>query len=114
MKQTDEKGLVSELVVSLRNENSKLADDLSGTQKGFVEKSEKITWFERKLNKWIKLFEAAESESGSRHNGLVSKIGEIEGKLRLEVSKIKELTKGGNVKNSGGAARGRGRGRGGR
>ncbi len=59
-KQTDEKGLINELIVNLRKANESLANDLNQMGQQMLEKTEKIGWFERKLNKWIKLFETAE------------------------------------------------------
>ena len=43
-----------------------------------MNKTEKIHWFEKKLNKWVKLFEEAEIENGNRHNDLVDKANEID------------------------------------
>ena len=43
-----------------------------------MNKTEKIHWFEKKLNKWVKLFEESEKENGNRHNDLVDKANEID------------------------------------
>lgn len=53
-----------------------------------VAKTEKIAWFERKLNKWVKLFEESKHESGTRHNDLVEKINEVDKASRMELSKL--------------------------
>ena len=62
----------------MRKDNERLNAELQAVTKEIMAKSEKINWFERKLNKWIKLFEEAEQESANRHNGLVSKINEVD------------------------------------
>ena len=43
-----------------------------------VQKSEKIHYFERKLNKWVKNFEQSETDNANRHNDLISKINEVD------------------------------------
>ena len=62
--QTDEKGSISELVALMRSENGKMQDEFKDMNKEMLEwmvaKTTKIDWFERKLNKWVKLFEDAE------------------------------------------------------
>ena len=53
---------------------------------------EKINWFERKLNKWVKLFEESEVTGANRHNELVSKINDTDKLQRRENQNIwKEL-----------------------
>ena len=53
-----------------------------------VAKTEKIGWFDRKLNKWVKLFEESQETAGTRHNDVVEKINEVDSSLRKEVSKL--------------------------
>ena len=77
-KQTDEKGLLTELIVNIRKANENLANDLNLMGQQMLEKTEKVGWFERKLNKWIKLFETAETDGATRHNSLIKKINEAE------------------------------------
>mmetsp|Transcript_39431 Transcript_39431/g.51605 ORF Transcript_39431/g.51605 Transcript_39431/m.51605 type:complete len:89 (-) Transcript_39431:525-791(-) len=84
MRQTDEKGWISELVANTRKENDKLADSLKEMSESFNDKSEKIGWFERKLNKWIKNFEEAEKDAAARHNNLVHKVNEVDRDCRRE------------------------------
>ena len=43
-----------------------------------MNKTEKIHWFEKKLNKWVKLFEESENENANRHNDMVDKINEVD------------------------------------
>jgi len=52
--------------------------------KDMLQKTEKIAWFERKLNKWVKLFEDSEVESANRHNDLIGKITEVDTLNRKE------------------------------
>ena len=59
-KQIDEKGFVQELVANLRKEHEKQHGELQLLSEEFVQKAERIQFFERKLNKWIKLFEDSE------------------------------------------------------
>lgn len=54
------------------------------------EKSEKIKWFEKKLNKWVKLFEESEQEGASRHNEVIGKIYEIDMQTRKDSRAIQE------------------------
>lgn len=54
------------------------------------EKSEKIKWFEKKLNKWVKLFEEAEQEGATRHNEVIGKIYEIDMQTRKDSRAIQE------------------------
>ena len=61
-KQTDERGLIQELVNNLRKENARMNSELHDMEATFKEKQEKIGWFERKLNKWVKLFEESEKD----------------------------------------------------
>ena len=39
-----------------------MTSELKDMEAAFVEKNEKIGWFERKLNKWVKLFEDSEKD----------------------------------------------------
>ena len=71
-------------------------------------KTEKIHWFEKKLNKWVKLFEESEKENGHRHNDMVDKINEVDTfykgackGLDLRVKALEKRKKGGKVKNDG-------------
>ena len=52
--------------------------------KEMISKTEKITWFERKLNKWVKQFGDSEIEGGTRHNKLITKINSVEKGYRKE------------------------------
>ena len=54
------------------------------------EKSEKIKWFEKKLNKWVKLFEESEQEGANRHNEVIGKIYEVDMQTRKESRAINE------------------------
>jgi hypothetical protein len=41
----------------MRTENTNLQNVLTVMSTEMIAKTEKIAWFERKLNKWVKLFE---------------------------------------------------------
>lgn len=60
-------------------------------QQSFADKSEKITWFEKKLNKWIKNFEDSEHTSAVRHNSMITKINEVDKSMRNETTKVSNL-----------------------
>ena len=72
----------------MRKENEDLSDQLEVMKKSFNDKAEKINWFERKLNKWIKEFEEAEHTSVVRHNSLINKINEVDKSTRAETTKL--------------------------
>lgn len=54
---TDDKGFISDMVGNMRTENTNLQNVLTEMSTDMIAKTEKIAWFERKLNKWVKLFE---------------------------------------------------------
>jgi len=58
--------------------------------KEMEERGEKIKWFEKKLNKWVKLFEEAEQESANRHNSVIGKINEVDMYSRKESKALQE------------------------
>lgn len=60
VKQTDEKGLLNEVLKNIRSDNASLKHDLNAALADIAEKSNKIRLFEAKLNKWIRLFEDSE------------------------------------------------------
>ena len=74
----------------MRQANEVLKVELKEMSEQLISKFEKLTWFERKLNKWIKLFEESEQDGVSRHNSLISKVGEVEIHMR---NSIKSMTK---------------------
>ena len=43
-----------------------------------MNKTEKIGWFEKKLNKWVRTYEESEKDNGNRHNDMIDKINEVE------------------------------------
>lgn len=77
-----------------------------------MNKTEKLQWFEKKLNKWVKLFEESEKESGLRHNDMIDKVNEVDrfykGACKGLDKRIKGLEKGTGIKPSGGGAGGGG------
>ena len=72
----------------MRTENGDLSSQLAAMNQSFQEKSEKINWFEKKLNKWIKEFEEAEHTGAVRHNSLITKINEVDKTWRTETTKL--------------------------
>lgn len=77
-KQTDEKGFIHEMVNGMKKSNENTTYELVIMNKTLVEKTEKLTWMERKVNKWIKMFEESEQDGASRHNSLIEKINEVD------------------------------------
>ena len=55
--QTDNKGLLDEIVTNMKAENNVIKEEVSDMTEEMMQKTEKIYWFEKKLNKWVKLFE---------------------------------------------------------
>lgn len=49
-----------------------------------MQKTEKIYWFEKKLNKWVKLYEVFEKESANQNNEIITKVNEVDGVNRRE------------------------------
>ena len=60
LKLTDEKGFTHEMIDQMKKVDENFSQDLNKMTEQIYEKTEKIGWFERKLNKWIKLFEGSE------------------------------------------------------
>ena len=54
---TYDKGFISDMVGNMRTENTNLQNVLTEMSTDMIAKTEKIAWFERKLNKWVMLFE---------------------------------------------------------
>lgn len=86
--QSDEKGAITEMVGEMKSDNKQIQEDLSITNEEMIAKTEKINWFERKLNKWVKLFETAEQDGALRHNDLVKKLNEVDDTYRKETKSL--------------------------
>ena len=66
----------------MRDENSRLRTEISLFKEKVAEDTKKIPCFEKKLNKWIRLFETTEEEGSNRHNSLIAKVNEVESFVR--------------------------------
>ncbi len=64
-KQTDEKGLIDEMVKNMQASNIEVKEEVSDLTEDIMQKTEKIYWFEKKLNKWVKLFEDHEIKTAN-------------------------------------------------
>ena len=62
----------------VRTETGEMKTEITIMNNDMIDKTEKIHWFERKLNKWVKNFEKSENDSANRHNDLVTKINEVD------------------------------------
>ena len=74
----------------MADENEEMLKKMRSVNRLGEERGEKIKWFESKLNKWVKLFEASEHESTTRHNELINKINELDLFSRREHKSIHE------------------------
>ena len=62
----------------MRDDNEALKAEFKLMGTDMMNKTEKIHWFEKKLNKWVKLFEESEKENANRHNDMIDKVNEID------------------------------------
>ena len=84
----------------MKIENDDLLKNMTACEREMEKRGEKINWFEKKLNKWVKLFEAAEQGGASRHNELIGKINEVDIISRREAKNLNERMnnfKGGKI-----------------
>lgn len=78
----------------MKKSNENTTYELVIMNKTLVEKTEKLTWMERKVNKWIKMFEESEQDGASRHNSLIEKINEVDTSQRKTIKGLeRQLTK---------------------
>ena len=59
-----------------------------------VRNKKNIAFFEAKLNKWIKMFEASERENANRHNTLVTAVNEVDDAYNKETRRLANLITG--------------------
>lgn len=78
VRQSDSRGHYDDLIDKMKTENDSLRIEIKQMSTEISSKTEKIQWFERKLNKWVKLFDESEKENANRHNDMVEKINEVD------------------------------------
>ena len=81
---------LDEMMTKMRDENEELIKKMRAANRLGEERGEKIKWFESKLNKWVKLFGEAETDSTTRHNELIGKINELDLFSRRESRHLNE------------------------
>ena len=55
-----------------------MTNEFNRMNKEMESKTEKFAFFEKKLNKWVKLFEESDEINVNRHNEIVAKIKEVD------------------------------------
>ena len=70
--------MINEMVKNMQASNIEVKEEVSDLTEDIMQKTEKIYWFEKKLNKWVKLFEEHEIKTANDQNETISKVNEVD------------------------------------